>query len=83
MATGPEHYRKAEHLVRAVRDGYQAGDDVAHILAAAQVHATLALGAATAMSAPVDGAELGMGSPEFAAWYEAAGVKPTPQGGAA
>lgn len=39
--TGPEHYRKAEALVIATQ---------MRMLAAAQVHATLALAAATAAS---------------------------------
>lgn len=45
--TGPEHYTRAEKLLREVRDGHQEGTDVAAILAAAQVHATLALATAT------------------------------------
>jgi len=68
--TGPEHYRKAERLLR---DEYRTD----RIVAEAQVHATLALAAATAMQADVDGAEPGMSSPEYNAWYEAAAVKPT------
>ncbi len=79
--TGPEHFTRAEQLLREVRDGHQEGTDVVAILAAAQVHATLALAAATAMQAAVDGSEPGMGSLEFAAWYQAAGVKPQPKGG--
>jgi hypothetical protein len=47
MATGPEHYTRAEQLLRETRDGHQEGTDVAAILAAAQVHATLANAAAT------------------------------------
>ncbi|MEV6014675.1 hypothetical protein [Streptomyces sp. NPDC051997] len=54
--TGPEHYTRAEQLLREVRDGHQEGTDVAAILAAAQVHATLAL--ATAQSQPAPGAQL-------------------------
>lgn len=46
--TGPEHYTRAEQLLRTLRDGYQEGSDTAAILTAAQVHATLALAAATA-----------------------------------
>jgi hypothetical protein len=46
--TGPEHYTRAEQLLREVRDGHQEGTDVAAIIAAAQVHATLALVAAQA-----------------------------------
>ena len=74
--TGPEHYIRAEQLLREVRDGHQEGTDVAAILSAAQTHAALALTAATAMQAPVDGSEPGMGSGEFEEWYQAAGVKP-------
>lgn len=75
--TGPEHYLRAEQLVRAVRDGYQEGTDVAAILSAAQVHATLALAAATAMGAPLDGeADSGIPQRDAEAWYQAAGVKP-------
>ncbi|MEU3899766.1 hypothetical protein [Streptomyces sp. NPDC045251] len=74
--TGPEHYRRAEELLRSTRDGHLMGEVCAQILAAAQAHATLALAAATAVSAPVDGAEPGMSSPEWKAWYDAAGVKP-------
>ena len=66
--TGPEHYREAESLLR---DEYRTADSIAE----AQVHATLALAAATVMQAPVDGCEPGMASHEFNAWYQAAGVK--------
>ncbi|MFF3511586.1 hypothetical protein [Streptomyces sp. NPDC002573] len=87
--TGPEHYREAERLL----DGRTfPADPELHIeerhepptaedIAAAQVHATLALTAATAMQAAVDGSEPGMGSTEFHEWYQAAGVKPQPKGG--
>lgn len=85
MATGPFHYREAERLAELAHhftygDG---GDPVTGgaLATEALAHATLALAAATAMSAPVEGAEPGMGSPEFAAWYDAAGVKPRPEGG--
>jgi hypothetical protein len=43
VATGPEHYRRAEELL--ARDGPLTGE----VLATAQVHATLALAAATAL----------------------------------
>ncbi|MFC9681331.1 hypothetical protein [Streptomyces sp. NPDC056948] len=83
--TGPDHYRKAEELL-----GQAATDEAAcHYESAtarvheAQVHATLALTAATAMQAAVDGSEPGMGSAEFHKWYQAAGVKPQPKGGTA
>ena len=46
---GPSHYREAEKLIEAAQyDGY---DNARGALAAAQVHATLALAAA---AAPVD-----------------------------
>ncbi|MFE1849925.1 hypothetical protein [Streptomyces sp. NPDC059489] len=73
--TGPEHYTRAEQLLREVRDGHQEGSDVAAILTAAQVHATLALAAATAMGAPVDGeADSGLPPQDAKAWNKAAGV---------
>ncbi|MFE2045705.1 hypothetical protein ACFXAZ_33280 [Streptomyces sp. NPDC059477] len=78
--TGPDHYREAERLLdRAHHFTYGDGGDPvtgAALATAAQAHATLALAAATAMQAPIDGSEPGMGSAEFHAWYDAAGVKP-------
>jgi hypothetical protein len=47
--TGPDHYRLAEGYVEQARTL----DDPAPLLAAAQVHATLALAAATALLGPV------------------------------
>jgi hypothetical protein len=72
--TGPEHYIRAEQLLREVRDGHQEGTDVAAILAAAQVHATLALASATALSAPVDSEIAGLTVEQYDAWYKTAGV---------
>ncbi|MCM1974596.1 hypothetical protein [Streptomyces sp. G1] len=80
---GPEHYTRAEQLLREVRDGHQEGTDVAAILAAAQVHATLALAAATALN---DNAADSGGMPleDFDAWVQAAAVrKPKRKGGEA
>jgi hypothetical protein len=71
--TGPEHYTRAELLLREVRDGHQEGTDVAAILAAAQVHATLASAAATALSEPSRSASRAT-IPEWDAWQQAAGV---------
>lgn len=80
--TGPEHYIRAEQLLREVRDGHQEGTDVAAILAAAQVHASLAHAAVTAMGAALDGEpESGLPQRDAEAWYAAAGVKPQPKGG--
>jgi hypothetical protein len=71
-STGPEHYQEAEVLLaRAHNHGHQY---TANIIAAAQVHATLALAAATAMQAAVDGSEPGMSPQEFTAWYAACGT---------
>ncbi|MEU3261016.1 hypothetical protein ABZ694_25040 [Streptomyces albidoflavus] len=48
--TGPEHYLEAEaHLASAAKN-FLRGDDTTSALVAAQVHATLALAAATALS---------------------------------
>ncbi|WP_086710277.1 hypothetical protein [Streptomyces antimycoticus] len=84
--TGPEHYREAERLLAVAAEdsnttfeGHNLEAD--RTIAEAQVHATLALAAATAMQAAVDGSEPGMGSGEFHEWYQAAGVKPS-KGGA-
>jgi hypothetical protein len=81
MATGPDHYREAERLAdRAHHYTYGDGGDPvtgAALAAEAQVHATLALTAATAMQAPVDGIEPGMAPHEWQAWQAAAGVERT------
>ena len=66
MATGPEHYREAERPAeRAHHYTYGDGADVAlgHALAAeAQVHATLALAAATALNST------GIGEADLGEW---------------
>lgn len=50
------------------------------LVAEAQVHATLALAAATAMQAPVAGHARGMSGPEFTAWLRVAGHAPGKDG---
>ncbi|RMB85592.1 hypothetical protein [Streptomyces shenzhenensis] len=81
--TGPEHYTRAEQLLREVRDGHQEGTDVAAILAAAQAHSTLALAAATALN-DHSADEGGMPLLDHRAWAEAAGVwKPKSKGATA
>lgn len=80
MATGPEHYREAERLADQAHH-YTYGDGAdpvtgAALAAEAQARATLALAAAIAMSAPVDGSEPGMSSIEWQAWHQVAGAKP-------
>ena len=61
MATGPDHYRRAEELL--ARDGPLTGE----MLATAQVHRMLALAAATAL--------VGGGRIEADAWHEVAGTR--------
>ena len=61
MATGPDHYRRVEELL--ARDGPLTGE----ILATAQVHAMLALAAATALAA---GSRI-----EADGWHEVAGIR--------
>lgn len=78
--TGPEHYREAERLLAEGlhvlgEDGPLTG--AAEPLAAAQVHATLALAAATAMAHPYrSGERIGMSLEDFRAWDKACGVEP-------
>jgi hypothetical protein len=74
MATGPDHYRTAEALLQMASDydGHHGRADDApyaheqYLLAAAQVHATLALAAATALAIEAEGAE-----PQIEAWHQA------------
>ncbi len=83
--TGPEHYQKAERLLREAGeasnpDGEMSDAEVvqfiASTMAAAQVHATLALAAATALSNSCD-----LPSPDWRAWYAvAAAPKPGTEG---
>jgi hypothetical protein len=61
VATGPDHYRRAEELL--ARGGPLTGE----ILATAQVHAMLALAAATALA--------DVGRIEADAWREVAGTR--------
>ncbi|MER7131194.1 hypothetical protein [Streptosporangium saharense] len=84
--SGPEHYREAEKLLagamkhRLTEDGDWRGDPARHriadaLVAEAQVHATLALAAATALN----NAEGGPDREDWLAWKAAAGE---PKGGA-
>lgn len=72
--TGPQHYSEAERLVRmAHRFTYGDGADPvagAALAAEAQVHATLALAAATAL---VDETPRSDSCSEYRAWQEVAG----------
>jgi hypothetical protein len=68
--TGPEHYQRAEELLSAGRGEGERADRAANRIAEAQVHATLALAAATAL-AQSDDVEA------HRAWQRAAGEQPT------
>jgi hypothetical protein len=70
--TGPEHYREAERLLALGETISEHGGDLGQLLPAAQVHATLALAAATAMN----DAGNGMAQVDFLAWDKVAGVPP-------
>ena len=63
--TGPEHYRQAEQLLGARRSEESAAE-AASRLAEAQIHAMLALAAATALT----------GEDDYRAWQETASVRP-------
>ena len=65
--TGPEHYREAERLLAI------SSSDNPVTAAEAQVHATLALAAATALND--SGSGDGLPYPDWSAWIELAGVK--------
>ncbi|MET9704892.1 hypothetical protein [Streptomyces griseus] len=64
--TGPEHYREAERLLK---DEYRTAQSIAD----AQVHATLALAAATALPP-------GVNSPARGAWVAAVHGMESPRG---
>jgi hypothetical protein len=73
MATGPENYREAERLVDSayrMPDQYgEAAEAARQDLMAAQVHATLALAAATALGREGEGT---LPSQDRHAWFNAA-----------
>jgi hypothetical protein len=64
--TGPEHYHEAQQLLADPNYGEPKGIGRSETIAAAQVHATLALAAATALA--------GDHAQDLAAWREAAGA---------
>jgi hypothetical protein len=69
--TGPDHYREAERLLTELVSINPGGGEMHRAsevaLAAAQVHATLALAAASAV---------GTSAAESRAWADAAGTRP-------
>ncbi|MDX3019917.1 hypothetical protein [Streptomyces acidiscabies] len=75
--TGPEHYREAERLLAAASASTETtyggnNPEADRDIAAAQVHATLALAAATALQGTPTGA---MPSTDLTAWRIAASGK--------
>lgn len=67
--TGPEHYQVAINLLDRIDAEQQEGAELtfSDVIAAAQVHATLALAAATALQAP-GGEGAGMWREDNEAW---------------
>ncbi|MET8978509.1 hypothetical protein ABZX85_23115 [Streptomyces sp. NPDC004539] len=77
--TGPEHYHEAERLLAVAADSSEttyAGEnpEADRTIAEAQVHATLALAAATALSVPARSLNVQQARSEAEAWIGAAGV---------
>ena len=74
--TGPEHYAEAERHIEYANSHPPDDGKVTIHLAFAQVEATLALAAATAMN---DG-DGGMGVSDYCAWCEVCSVSKPPPG---
>lgn len=76
--TGPEHYREAERLLAEIRGLNPRNETSSAVMrcvqGAAQVHATLALAAATAL--PATRVLL---AAEYQAWADVAAVKTEPE----
>lgn len=70
--TGPDHYRKAEQLLRILDRGTE-GDDAQVIATMAAAHATLALAAATALNDAISGVPL----EDYDAWTATASITAT------
>ncbi|MGY1500843.1 hypothetical protein ACW4TU_30400 [Streptomyces sp. QTS52] len=79
--TGPEHYREAERLLKEshtiLRPHEEGPCEADRTIAEAQVHATLALAAATALTTPVRSSPPRNATNEWSAWQRAAGVPGT------
>lgn len=73
--TGPEHYKEAERLATASQGQELASAAVT--LAEAQVHATLALAAATALGLQDGESDRAMLDEDANAWHEVCGVTRT------
>ncbi len=77
--TGPEHFKAAEDWLRETSQPL-GSERRAQQLQVAQIHATLALAAATAMAAQNDGGR--MARVDFDAWDKVCGVPRRPMGAA-
>lgn len=73
MATGPEHYREAEKLLAEAMETHD-GQPADTCLARAQVHAILALAAATALNDH----EEGLPRSDWHVWQDVAGTPTRP-----
>ena len=71
---GPGHYQHAETLLDMASEDETGSDMERFHLATAQVHATLALAAATALGTGYDGRP----TPDYAAWKNACSAEVTP-----
>lgn len=77
MASGPEHYGRADSIMQKLAKAADSGTFMVPVqaqlfMAQAQVHATLALAAATAMACGTDAPRMHMY--DFEAWDAVAGV---------
>jgi hypothetical protein len=70
--TGPEHYQAAEKLLDFVKNDNPDADAEPRLVWMANVHATLALAAASALN----DAAGGLGASDYDAWRAAASVNP-------
>jgi hypothetical protein len=70
MATGPEHYQKAEELLLNAGQQEAGSETERYQLAAAQVHATLALAAAVGLN----DSECGKPADDHKTWLDVASV---------
>jgi hypothetical protein len=71
MATGPDHYREAERRLLMAWEENRTLEDTAHLVAEAQVHATLALAAATAL---IDETPRSDAFGNYRSWQTVAGI---------
>ncbi len=72
MMTGPEHYRAAQGIAHAFEQGADGFESDDQKLALAQIHATLALAAATLLVR--QGYQVQIVDDQMADWFEAMGT---------